>query len=132
MCFCCGLLHLALVFTLTHTGPSNFGAARQWTATELAFAHRVFDRVTGVQCAQHSEILENGSGPKISCSRPNPDPRIKAAVSQISQSEKHPPERPHVPFTGVSQSDLLHLQSVNCLGGAAVRDLTGEVLRRMW
>jgi hypothetical protein len=74
----------------------------------------------------------DGNGPKISC-RPNPDPKIKAAVSQISQSqEKNPPERPNVPFTGVPQSDLLHLQSVNCLGGAAVRDLTGEVLRLMW
>eukprot|EP00435_Cladocopium_sp_Y103_P075498 s399_g58.t1 len=44
----------------------------------------------------------------------------KVAVSQ----GKSPPERPNVLFTGFSRSDLHQLkQSVNCLGGSAVRDL---------
>ena len=53
----------------------------------------------------------------------SPVTRPQAAQAFLSPST---PERPNVLFTGFSRRDLHQLkQSVNCLGGSAVRDLPG-------
>lgn len=45
-------------------------------------------------------------------------------TAKVAVSQGKSPERPNVLFTGFSRSDLHQLkQSVNCLGGSAVRDL---------
>ena len=94
-------------FSQLHCGPASQTASQRLCAS-LARKRR--------QSQRHWVLSQGKNGKRSS--------EAKAADSKVASRTTGTPQRPNVLFTGFSRSDLHQLkQSVNCLGGSAVRDL---------
>jgi len=94
-------------FSQLHCGPASQTASQRLCAS-LARKRR--------QSQRHWVLSQGKNGKRSS--------EAKAVDSKVASRTTGTPERPNVLFTGFSRSDLHQLkQSVNCLGGSAVRDL---------